>query len=139
SVIVEAFEQYRYKLDPPSGVFRETPESIRQKIENGGFTACNGEKIIGAVLYEPHSDYMYLGRLAVLPVYRRRHIAVDLIATVEQAAHEQNLSRVRLGVRIGLEGNQRLFQNLGYQIIEQHSHEGYSEITYLMMEKRLTT
>ena len=138
SVLVAAFEPYRHQLDPPSGVFRETPESIRHKLEiGGGFAACDGEAMVGAVLYEAHPDYMYLGRLAVLPAYHRRHIATDLITAVEQAACEQNLWWVRLGVRIGLAGNQRLFHSRGYEVIEQHSHEGYTEITYLMMQKQL--
>lgn len=138
-VIVSAFEQYRHKLDPPSGVFTETPDTIRQKLEQGGgFVACEGERIVGAVLYQSRPDYMYLGRLAVLPAYRGRQIATRLSASVEQAALEHHLYRVQLGVRIGLKGNQQFFQRLGYHIKEYRCHENYTEYTFVWMEKRLT-
>jgi predicted N-acetyltransferase YhbS len=140
TVIVAAFEQYREVLDPPSGVFRETTDSIRQKLEQGGgFVAGDNSQIVGAVLYQPYSDYMYLGRLAVLPEYRGRQIASQLVDRVEQAALERHLCRSQLCVRIALTGNQQLFERLGYRIISYHNHEGYAEHTFVTMEKALTT
>ena len=138
AVIVAAFEQYRDHLDPPSGVFRESSDQIRHKLEaGGGFVARAHDTMAGAVLYHPYPDYMYLGRLAVLPAYRGRQIARQLIAAVEQAARDRQLPCVQLGVRVQLTGNQRLFKSLGYVVTGAHAHEGYAEPTYLTMEKRL--
>ena len=115
AVIVAAFEQYRAVLDPPSGVFRETADTLRHKLDQGGgFVARDGAAIVGAVLYQPHPDYLYLGRLAVLPEYRGGQIATRLCAAVEQAARERGLIRVQLAVRLVLTDNQRFFQGLGY-------------------------
>lgn len=139
SVLVTAFEEYRQVLDPPSGVFRETVDQILHKLElGGGFVAWDGERIVGVVLYQRYPDYMYLGRLGVLPEYRGRQIATQLTNKVEQAALERGLRRVQLGVRIGLTGNQQFFQHLGYHIVSYHAHENHTEFTYVMMEKQLT-
>lgn len=138
AVLMAAFQQYRDVLDPPSGVFSETPDDIKHKLTaGGGFVASDGLEIVGMVLYQPHTEYMYLGRLAVLPDYRGRHIARNLIAAVEQEARKQNLYCVQLGVRLVLRDNQALFQRLGYTIKSYHAHEGYNDYTYATMEKRL--
>jgi ribosomal protein S18 acetylase RimI-like enzyme len=105
--------------------------------QGGGFVALDDARMVGVVLYEPHPDYLYLGRLAVLPEYRGQQIASRLTARVEQEALDRQLRRVRLGVRIALPGNQALFQHLGYRMISFHSHEGYTDYTYVMMEKAL--
>ncbi len=137
-VIVAAFEEYRDRFDPPSGVFKETPESIRQKLgKGGGFIACDDQRMVGAVLYESRPDYMYLGRLAVLPEYRGQQIATRLCASVEEAALQHHFSCLQLGVRIELTGNQQFFQGLGYRIKEYRCHENYTEYTYVWMEKTL--
>jgi ribosomal protein S18 acetylase RimI-like enzyme len=118
--------------------FSETPDDIKHKLTaGGGFVASDGLEIVGMVLYQPHTEYMYLGRLAVLPDYRGRHIARNLIAAVEQEARKQNLYCVQLGVRLVLRDNQALFQRLGYTIKSYHAHEGYNDYTYATMEKRL--
>ena len=80
---------------------------------------------------------MYFGRLAVLPAYRNRGISALLIAYVEQRARELGLPRVRLGVRVALPHLRARYERLGYRVIEQRSHAGYAEPTYLVMEKLL--
>lgn len=136
--IIEAFEAYRGKFDPPSGVFKETVESIRHKVETGGgYIASINSNIAGCVLYEPEADHMYLGRLAVLPAYRGNGVARVLVEAVENRARELNLRAVHLGVRIALTGNQEMFAHLGYQVLYEGRHPGYNEITFVQMEKRL--
>ena len=73
----------------------------------------------------------------VLPDYRKQGIARMLISAVEQVAIESQFPKMELGVRLILEGNQRLFKSLGFEITEAHSHEGYSETTWYTMVKRL--
>lgn len=138
AVLVASFEQYRLTLDPPSGVFKETPESIARKIESGGgFMAYDDTTLVGVVLYEFHQDALYLGRLGVLPDYRGQKIAHQLINAVEQVAVAHQAPCIELGVRIGLVSNQQLFKSLGYEITSYDRHEGYSEITSLTMVKQL--
>lgn len=137
-IIVRAFEEYRGKFDPPSGVFVETTASIRAKVESGGgFIAVREGQVLGVVLYQPESDHMYLGRLAVLPESRGLGVASRLVGAVERRALELGFTEVQLGVRLALSGNQALFERLGYHIFEHRSHEGYSEITTVQMKKQL--
>ncbi len=52
AVLHAAFEEYRGWLDPPSGVHRETVESLRSYLERGHLTlAYSGDVLAGAVLY----------------------------------------------------------------------------------------
>ena len=137
-VIVQAFEAYRGKFDPPSGVFAETVDTIRGKVESGGgYLATLDNTIAGCVLYQPQADHMYLGRLAVLPQYRGYGLARLLVEAVENQARVLNLPAVHLGVRLALKGNQEMFTKLGYHILYEGKHPGYDEITYVQMEKRL--
>ena len=144
SVIVAAFEQYRDVLDPPSGVFSETPAQIQHKLETGGGFVAYEEiddqlSMVGAVLYQPNLAYMYLGRLAVLPTYRGFGIARKLTNVVEQKAIEYKLPCVQLAVRLKLTDNQKFFQQLGYKIVSYEAHEGYSDPTFVTMEKQLSS
>ena len=135
-IMVVAFEQYRDKLNPPSSVFRETPESVSAKLATGGgFVALVGDTMSGCVLYEPKTDYLYLGRLAVLPEYRGQGIARLLVTSVENHAQALNLPRIQLGVRVALTDNQEFFAGLGYRIVSYERHPGHSEPTFVYMEK----
>ncbi|MCB9458389.1 MAG: GNAT family N-acetyltransferase [Anaerolineaceae bacterium] len=137
-VLVASFEAYRETLVPQSGVFRESVATIHDKlVAGGGFFAMDGDIIAGVVLYQFKDDSLYLGRLGVLPDYRKQGIAKMLISAVEQVAIKRQLPQIELGVRLVLESNQKLFKSLGYVITEEHCHEGYSETTWYTMVKRL--
>lgn len=137
-VIQTAFEEYRGKLDPPSGVFKETVADIQHKVrEGGGFLAFVESEIAGGVVYEPRDGYLYLGRLAVLPNFRGQGISRALVEAVEQAARQLNLPRVRVGVRIVLPDNVAMFERLGYEIVSYDIHPGYTEPTYISMDKNV--
>ncbi len=80
SVILRAYAEFWGKLTPRSGTFAETAESIAAKVQKGGAVkALVGEEIVGTVIYEPRPEFMYFGRLAVLPTWRSRGIARGLI------------------------------------------------------------
>jgi ribosomal protein S18 acetylase RimI-like enzyme len=136
--IVQAFEAYRNKFDPPSGVFAETVNTIRGKLEiGGGYIATINGDIAGCVLYEPQADHIYLGRLAVLPAYRGNGVARVLVEAIENQARELSLPAVQLGVRIALTGNQEMFARLGYKVLYEGRHPGYNETTFVQMAKYL--
>jgi GNAT superfamily N-acetyltransferase len=139
-VVQEGFAEYAGKLDPPSGAHRETADTIAAKMAQGGAVmAFVEEKCVGVVLFNPDNGSMYLGRLAVLPAYRAQGVGRALVAAVEQKAKITGLPRIWLGVRLALPRNRAFFEGLGYQIIAYHSHDGYTEPTYMTLEKRLTT
>ena len=145
ALIHAAFKEYDGVIDPPSGAHKENAENILQKLatERAVLALLNldresmSDQALACVFYRNEGEYMYFGRLAVLPAYRNRGIAALMIAYVEERARKQGLPRVRLGVRIALPHLRARYERLGYRVIEERRHEGYAEPTYLIMEKSL--
>lgn len=135
--IAAAFEQYRGTLVPESGAFRETADGIARELANGAgaFVAERGGTIVGCVMTRLKDGDLYFGRLSVLPAARGANVAARLIAAVEDEARRRGLPGVRLGVRIALPGNQRLFQSLGYREISREAHPGFDRPTSITLRK----
>ena len=138
-ILHAAFEEYRGRLDPPSGVHNETAETLQQKLRKGGavLALLNGEAA-GCVFFEQRGPSMYLGRLSVLPHFRRQGVARVLVDYVEQRARERRCSGVELGVRTALPRLIDFYTRLGYRPFQYRSHDGYSEPTYVLMKKDLS-
>ena len=138
AIMHAAFQEYQGVLDPPSGVHKESAETIRLKMERARwFLADADERTVGCVMVEPRDGYMYLGRLAVLPAYRGQGIGAHLMDRVEAYARELGFTRVRLGVRLVLADMRAAYERRGYVFAETHTHEGYAEPTYVILEKSL--
>jgi ribosomal protein S18 acetylase RimI-like enzyme len=138
AVLHAAFEEYQAWLEPPSGVHRETVESLRRYLLRGYLTlALLENEIVGCVLYHAEERHLYFGRLSVLPAYRNRGIARMLIDHVEAFARNLGLARVQLSVRIAQPHNRAYYERLGYRFIEARAHSGFAEPTYDVLEKAL--
>ncbi len=139
ATIAAAFLQYRGKLVPESSAFRETPEAIAEQLatDAGAIVAERNGTMVGCVMIELLDGDLYFGRLAVLPRARGLGLAKRLIGAVEDEARARGLSGVRLGVRIALEANQRLFHSLGYREISREAHPGFDHPTSINMRKAL--
>lgn len=139
ATIAAAFEQYRSKLVPPSGAFGETAEAIAAELakDAGAIVAeRNGEMLGCVMIYEVEGD-LYFGRLAVVPAARSTGLARRLFDAVEADARRRGLPGVRLGVRVALTDNQRLFHSLGYREISREAHPGFDYPTSINMRKSL--
>ena len=139
ATIAAAFEQYRGRLTPESGAFRETTEGIAAELahESGAILAEQNGQVLGCVMVKILEGDLYLGRLSVLPTARGKGIARKLIEAVEDEARRRQLAGVQLGVRIVLTENQRLFTSLGYVEISREAHEGFDHPTSINMRKAL--
>ena len=138
SVILRAYAEFWGNLTPRSGAFAETAETIDEKLKKAGaIKALAGTEIVGTVLYEPQAAFMYFGRLAVLPEWRRLGIAKGLILAVEESARHAGLARVQIGVRLVLASHQDYYMALGYEPIAYECHPGFTEPTSVTMEKAL--
>ncbi|MCA0246497.1 MAG: GNAT family N-acetyltransferase [Proteobacteria bacterium] len=139
ATIAAAFAQYRGKLVPESGAFAETAEAIAAELAGGAGAIVaerNGEMVSCVMIHEMEGD-LYFGRLAVLPAARGTGLARRLIDAVEAEARRRGLSGVRLGVRVVLTDNQRLFRSLGYREISREAHAGFDYPTSINMRKSL--
>lgn len=135
-VMQTAFLEYKGIIDPPSGVHHETVESVKQKLQTGNFVLAEiNHEIVGCVFYQNKGPYFNLGRLSVIPQYRNQGIGRMLITDVEEKARKSQIPCVRLGVRIVLTTLRQYYEGLGYKVVSFETHEGYSEPTYVLMEK----
>jgi predicted N-acetyltransferase YhbS len=140
AIIAAAFEQYRGRLVPESGAFRETAEGISRELADGAgaIVAEQDGEALGCVMTKPVEGDLYFGRLAVVPSARGRGIARRLVEAVEAEAILRGLAGVRLGVRIALTENQRLFTDLGYVETSREAHPGFDHPTSITMRKSLS-
>ncbi len=133
-----AFQEYDGVLDPPSGVHKETLDSVREKMEMGAWTlAFEHETPVGCVWHETRGECVYLGRLAVLPEARGRGIGRALMDEVETQARAEKIYRVQLGVRAALPELRATYERRGYRVTAAQAHAGYREPTYFTLEKEL--
>jgi ribosomal protein S18 acetylase RimI-like enzyme len=133
-----AFGAQSRPTNPPSGALEETAETILEHLVHGGGAISEADgAFVGAVLWAEDDGALYLSRLAVDPAHRRRGIARALIDEAEREARRRGLARMTLGVRLVLEDNRRLFASSGFVETTLHRHEGFSEPTWVAMERRL--
>lgn len=131
-----AFEDYRGRLDPPSGAHNETPETLRQALQMGfAALALVNDAAVGCVFYHQEDEHMYLGRLSVLQPFRRYGVGQALMEYVEQRTRALGLPRVQIGVRTALPHLQAYYERLGYHVVRYEAHAGYTVPTYVVMEK----
>ncbi|HET7343332.1 MAG TPA: GNAT family N-acetyltransferase [Methylomirabilota bacterium] len=133
-----AFSTQSRPTDPPPGALRETPGSIAHELARGGGAVVErAGALVGAVLWVEEDRSLHVGRLSVHPAHRRRGIARRLMDEAEREARRRGLARLHLGVRLVLEDNRRLFAACGFVETTRHAHEGFSEPTWVRMERRL--
>ena len=133
-----AFEEYRGRLEPPSGAHRETTQSISSYLQQGhAVLALLNDRAVGCVCYHQEGEHVYFGRLSVLPAFRQHGVGLALIAYVEQQAQALGAQRVQLGVRIALPHLQAYYERLGYRVVRYEAHAGYTEPTSVVLEKQV--
>lgn len=133
-----AFQEYDGVLDPPSGTHKESVESVRAKMEAGGWALAEREgEAMGCVWYEARGDHIYIGRLSVPPEFRGQGIANALMDYVEAEARALRILRLQLGVRTALPAMQATYERRGYRFLRYETHDGYDTPTYVTLEKIL--
>jgi predicted N-acetyltransferase YhbS len=133
-----AFQGYA-TLDPPSGAVRETVDRVRDDLAAGGgaIAALDG-RAVGCLRWGlAEGGFFHVRRVAVLPELQRRGIGRALMVWAEQEARRRGCAGLSVGVRVVLPGNLYFYRALGYEVVGEHRHEGYDEITWLALRKRL--
>ncbi|MFA6297799.1 MAG: tRNA (adenosine(37)-N6)-threonylcarbamoyltransferase complex ATPase subunit type 1 TsaE [Nocardioides sp.] len=93
-IVHEAFAN-RPPLDPPADALSETVESIGTRLAlNGGLVARVGDEPVGALLFDPVGNSVYLRRFGVLPAAQGHGVAAAMV----DAAVEAWPGRARLSV-----------------------------------------
>jgi GNAT superfamily N-acetyltransferase len=133
-----AFGEFLGVLDPPSGAFAESVADVAEQIRTGGagLALYNGAPA-GAVRFRPEPGYLYAGRLAVLPEFRRLGVAAALMRFVEAQAVDWGKREVRVGVRSALPGNLEFFERIGFRQVSVEPHPRNPSATSVTMAKRI--
>lgn len=135
-IILESFKEYAGVLHPPSGALSETVETISGKMERGGAVIVWEEsEPIGTALYYFVDDYMYIGRVAVLPKHRGKGIGKVIMAHLENLALHEGYKKTRLGVRLSLPDNLKFYQSLHYISIEEHEYPDKTDKWHIMIKE----
>jgi len=133
-----AFSTQSRRTVPPPGALNETAATISDHLGRGGGAVVQEDgRLIGAVLWNEEHGGLYVGRLSVHPDHRRLGLASALMAEAEREARRLGLPRMCLGVRLALDDNRRFFASCGFVETTLHRHEGFSEPTWVMMERLL--
>jgi tRNA threonylcarbamoyladenosine biosynthesis protein TsaE len=139
ALIRRAFADQPRPTNPPSSALKETAATILVHLARGGGAVLERDgRIVGAVLWELEDGALYISRVSVDPDYRRQGIARVLVDEAEREARRRGLSRMTLGVRLELEENRQLFRSCGFEDLEFRRHEGCTEPTWVLMERRLS-
>jgi GNAT superfamily N-acetyltransferase len=133
-----AFAHLPVPVTPAPSALRETAEGVAAMLaEGGGAAAEDVGGLAGVVLWAPKQGGLYMGRLAVRPDRRGQGLARALVAAAEAEARRLALPRLHLSVRLALAGNRRFFVRSGFRETTMHSHPGFTEPTFVDMEKSL--
>lgn len=136
AIMRSAFAEHRGRIRPESSALKETAESVAKFLRTARiFVAETEGRLVGSVQAKAEDDGVYLGRLSVLPDYRRRGVADRLLAAVESYARETGAGAVLLKVRVELPQNQRIFLSRGFQEIGREAHAGFDHPTSIRMRK----
>lgn len=137
-VLSRSFQEYIGVLDPPSGVFSETAESLGASIARREVLVCEADgQLVGCAFCTPHETYLYVGRFGVVPEWRSAGVGSRLLEAAERRAREAGYQHARLNVRITLTGLLAYYQRHGYEPVEYLAHDGYPGPTYVQLEKSL--
>lgn len=138
AVIREAFAAQGAATDPPSNALAETEASLAARLARGGGAGIRREgALVAVVLWEREGDALVLGRLAVRPGFRRQGLAAALIEAAVAAARAAGCVRLRLGTRVELTENHRLFARAGFRETGRTAHPGYARPTSVTLERWL--
>lgn len=136
TLIHAANEEYRGKLRPPVRALSDTAEEVLAKAREGRWVIARvHSKAVGCVYCVERGNRMYLGRLAVLPNYRRHGIGKALMASVEAHALSRGLKAIFVSVRVGLPDLREMYVRAGYALIESHTQVGSDRPTHEILEK----
>jgi predicted N-acetyltransferase YhbS len=139
ALIRAAFAAQSVSTDPSPSALRVTEAEVAAHLRMGGGAVTEvAGTLVGSALWTVQDGGLYLGRLAVAPSWRRRGLGRALIASAEAAAHGTGIPVIRLSTRLVLLDNRRLFAACGFVETTHEAHPGYTEPTFVNMEKRLS-
>jgi GNAT superfamily N-acetyltransferase len=152
AIVREAFADHRGVIDPPSSAERKTAQVMRAEMRTGVTFVVEfdaplqaaatdqhaSRELVACVLAHTDGDALHWQRLSVRHQHRGRGLASRLMDAVEQHALALGHNKTTLEVRVALQHQRAIYAARGYVEYGHGTHAGFSEPTYLLMEKNLT-
>jgi ribosomal protein S18 acetylase RimI-like enzyme len=135
-IVQAAFAEYQGKLAAPPGALSDTPADAEHDISEGVvLIAWAGGEPVGTVRYRLEPDYVYVGRLAVIPNHRGRGIGQSLMAHIEEMAPGLGRRRIQLGTRKSMPSNIAFYTAIGYEVAGEEPHpSGADRVVWLVKQ-----
>lgn len=139
AVLRLAFTAHAGRIDPPSGVERETVASLQAKLEPETLLVAHVDgAIVGCIWCRAQPDgSLYVGRLAVDPAFAGRGIGSALLDAAIGRARDLGAHAVDLDVRVELAENIAMFERRGFIVVSADSHPGFDRPTSFHMRLAL--
>ncbi|MEZ4657694.1 MAG: GNAT family N-acetyltransferase [Caldilineaceae bacterium] len=141
-VIKAAFEEQRGRVNPPSSAHGKTRAILHAELQTAraivAETQSTPPHLVGCIFYEIKEDSVYFSRLAVRPSHRGQGIGAALIGEVERRGQGLGARLVTLSVRVVLTEQHKYYAKLGYHFVRYGTHPGFTEPTFMVMEKALS-
>ena len=135
----QAFAEYLGVLAVPSSAHAETLDDVHAAItrpDGGAVLASLSDIVVGSARYRHDGETdMYVGRVSVLPAYRRRGVASALMRYLEQVAAQRGRRAIRLEVRDSLPSNVGLYRSLGYDVVSIDAHPRGNDRVWTMSKR----
>ena len=98
-------------------------------------TAENGDLVAFAIVMINENGAAHLTTIGVAPEHRRRGVAAELLAHVEDATRKRDIGTLVLEVRVNNAGAQDLYRRAGYNIVQRiNKYYNNGEDCFLMMK-----
>ncbi len=138
TLVTEAFEYQKDRIDPPSSADKLNATSLAQKARDECLLLAQlDSEIVGCVFARDQVTSIYVGKLAVWPRLQGKGIGRNLMQAVEARARASGHAWLELDTRIELVENHRTFEALGFVKTSEQAHAGYDHPTFITMRKRL--
>jgi ribosomal-protein-alanine N-acetyltransferase len=106
------------------------PRTLSYQAQSAG-----GEIVAFAFVMVKENNSAHLTTIGVAPEHRRRRIAGNLLAHIEKALIQRQISTIMLEVRVGNTGALDLYRRWGYSVVQRiGSYYNNGEDCFLMMK-----
>lgn len=129
-----AFAYMDGRVDPPSSIHRMTADTLNRHAAEGEVWAI-GEPPLAAFILTPGPSSLSICKLAVATSARGRGLARRLTDVAEERARALRLPWLELQTRIELIDNHATFAALGFSMIAETAHPGFSRPTSLTFRR----
>jgi ribosomal protein S18 acetylase RimI-like enzyme len=136
-VLRQAFIAYELYY-PPAAFAATTPTSdqIRERWEEGPvWVAVQNEIVVGTMAAVPKASGLYVRSMAVLPASRGQGIGRMLLQIAEDFAMHHHHSRIFLSTTPYLKQAIRLYEQFGFQIINEGPHDLFALPLFTMAKQ----